>query len=741
MPFSLTLRLFTAAFVILFLSGADAGGKTPTTSDASGKIAGFVLDEEGKPIPGAKVEVIFISRTGGKHPTSILRGEELNVFRTYTDDDGRFTIHGLPRHGTATLRISCAGYAPKRGDMIRIGSDNLHFVLLPGGRIEGRVTFGDGTPAEGVKVICRDVAGIRRYVEAVTDGDGRYRIADLPEGSYTVRVASREPVPEWTAAAHIGVRVEGGGVADGIDFVLTKGGLVMGRVTDSGTGRPVPGAIIAADGEVPCWHAATDEEGRYVLRLPPGRWCLSVGSAEGYAFYESSGTCIEVREGDIIDGVDWELSPAPQIKAAVSRPSCRIVSVSGGVVDRDGNPLEGAEIWAYAFPGPSCCCGPVSPVFAAVEGSSFALSGLPEGECFLFGILPDAGLAGYLGIEAYEDTSGVVLRLDEVSAVEGRAVDENGDPVAGAMAELMLWLESEGGGCATFLPVGGTTSGMDGHFSFEKLFPGCAYEVSVTAEGRWGAESDRVSLSPGERFSLGDIVLESATGVIGGTLKDEDGNPVSGARVYVQGGWMGPVRETLSDGEGRYMIGGLPERRRLRIEASCYREGKFGWRVVRVGDRNADILMRSVEEPERPSEEGRIAPELSVSLWVNSAPMRLEKLRGKVVYLDFWSVNCGPCVASIPRLEDLQRRYRDSDLVIIAIHDSWIKPAELRRFIEEHGITYPVAIDSRSPEMDYFNSRTFAKYKVRGIPRTFLIDRKGRIRYRGSIDALLSEGL
>ena len=67
---------------------------------------------------------------------------------------------------------------------------------------------------------------------------------------------------------------------------------------------------------------------------------------------------------------------------------------------------------------------------------------------------------------------------------------------------------------------------------------------------------------------------------------------------------------------------------------------------------------------------GKQAPELQqIKGWINSKPIKLADLRGKVVLLDFWGTWCGPCVQVIPELIKLHEKYHDKGLVVIGIHD------------------------------------------------------------------------
>jgi cytochrome c biogenesis protein CcmG/thiol:disulfide interchange protein DsbE len=104
----------------------------------------------------------------------------------------------------------------------------------------------------------------------------------------------------------------------------------------------------------------------------------------------------------------------------------------------------------------------------------------------------------------------------------------------------------------------------------------------------------------------------------------------------------------------------------------------------------------------------------------DGAPLVLEGLRGRVVVLNFWASWCVPaCTDEAPVLEAGWRRYRDQGLVVVGV-DIQDTEAAARRFIERFGLSFPNAPDPRGT--------VSIDYGVYGVPETFLIDRRGRIR-------------
>lgn len=99
----------------------------------------------------------------------------------------------------------------------------------------------------------------------------------------------------------------------------------------------------------------------------------------------------------------------------------------------------------------------------------------------------------------------------------------------------------------------------------------------------------------------------------------------------------------------------------------------------------------------------------------------LSQLKGKVVVLDFWATWCAPCQQSIPHLIQLYKDYKESGFVLIGMSVDRGDVEVVRRYIESMDIPYPILT---TPE------EVVRRYRVTGIPATFLIDKEGKIRKR-----------
>jgi len=104
---------------------------------------------------------------------------------------------------------------------------------------------------------------------------------------------------------------------------------------------------------------------------------------------------------------------------------------------------------------------------------------------------------------------------------------------------------------------------------------------------------------------------------------------------------------------------------------------------------------------------------------LDGRPFSLSDTKGKVVILDFWATWCPPCRMEIPHFESLYREYGNRGLVVIGISLDRGDASAVRSFAEDNGISYPIVIGDQETTILYGG--------IRGIPTTFVIDRKGRI--------------
>ena len=116
-----------------------------------------------------------------------------------------------------------------------------------------------------------------------------------------------------------------------------------------------------------------------------------------------------------------------------------------------------------------------------------------------------------------------------------------------------------------------------------------------------------------------------------------------------------------------------------------------------------------------------IAAWLSVpAVGAAEAPLNLEDLRGRVVYLDFWASWCAPCRLSFPWMQAMRTNYANRGLTVIAVNVDR-DHAAAERFLARYRTDFEVRFDPAG--------RLAERFKVSGMPMGVLIDRRGNLRY------------
>jgi cytochrome c biogenesis protein CcmG, thiol:disulfide interchange protein DsbE len=107
---------------------------------------------------------------------------------------------------------------------------------------------------------------------------------------------------------------------------------------------------------------------------------------------------------------------------------------------------------------------------------------------------------------------------------------------------------------------------------------------------------------------------------------------------------------------------------------------------------------------------------------LNGVPVKIpENIRGKVTVLHFWQIGCASCRLEMPAMNDLYNRCRRKGLEVLAVNVGQ-KKEFVNKSTAEMGLSYPILID--------MEGKSASIYGVTDVPRTYMIDRSGVIRYR-----------
>ena len=143
------------------------------------------------------------------------------------------------------------------------------------------------------------------------------------------------------------------------------------------------------------------------------------------------------------------------------------------------------------------------------------------------------------------------------------------------------------------------------------------------------------------------------------------------------------------------------------------------------------------------------APEIPAGLkWINTNPLTMAELKGKVVIIDFWTYSCINCLRTLPYLTAWNEKYKDQGLVIIGVHAPEFAFEQEKKNVEsavkDHSIAYPVVLDN--------DFKIWKSYENQFWPAKYFIDKTGKVRSthfgEGAYDEsekiiqyLLSEGM
>jgi thiol-disulfide isomerase/thioredoxin len=114
---------------------------------------------------------------------------------------------------------------------------------------------------------------------------------------------------------------------------------------------------------------------------------------------------------------------------------------------------------------------------------------------------------------------------------------------------------------------------------------------------------------------------------------------------------------------------------------------------------------------------------VDIDRWINSRPLTITGLRGKVVLIDFWAYSCINCLRAMPHAEHLYETYKDKGLVVVGVHspefDFEGDASNVDKAVKRLGITYPVALDNRLGTWNAWHNQYW--------PAQYLIDQNGNL--------------
>jgi protocatechuate 3,4-dioxygenase beta subunit len=736
------------------------------TLGAEDRLRGRLVDRDGKPVAGARVEVIDVQPLrqqgqavfgaagyyGYANVGDIIRlsGSQFQPKAT-SDAEGRFVLPGLSRDLRATVEISAPGFAREKVNAATTDQPQQDLMIgVPGSQRREKVHIGDFTvklrpehrltgqvlakdthkPIAGARVVC--TTGNQMF-DATADADGQFTLRSLPAGKGNLTASPPVESDHLAAMVAVDLPADRPEVKQNVD--LESGCVVAGQVVDKETGKGIAAVNVMFQGQQGNYHAAaTGPDGTFRLVVRPGTGTLQVtGSAAGYFVPQrlrGLATGQSAPDDPYMRPVEAKLSRAVTgVKFTLGRG----LVVSGRVVDTDGKAVSGARIAEGAG-------APFQTRHLATTDADgrFTLSGLnPEGKQELTITHPKRKLATKVPVEGRKGTAkieGLQVKLQPMGSVTGRAVGEDKKPIGGAAVSLMIMHQHPEGYMSMNTVTTGVTTGADGRFAVETLVPGGQYYVQVEAKDFAGAQSVQFEAKTGQAHPLGDLVLPKADQSLAGTVVDPTGKPLAGVSISCSAnrGMVFGINasQIVTDKKGRFRVTGLP-RGPVRLIAQVVGEGPTAPLYVQTqanaGQQDVRLVLFVPTKPANQAAAGKPAPGFAVAHWLNrpatakDSGFSPQDFRGQVVVLAFVD-ETKPSQRLLARLDQVQAKRAGQGLVVLRVYETATEGELAKLSPTAAALVAPGAVPGGY-------SAAFQTYAVRATPTLFLVDRQGVLRH------------
>ncbi|MEZ0273542.1 MAG: hypothetical protein ACAH88_01445, partial [Roseimicrobium sp.] len=700
-----------------------------------------ILTPEGTPAAGLELWVMAFALPGREEgPGGHLFGDASplpgGLWRARTDEQGKLCIPQLPTGLHVYLKHGDSRWAQFKGryhifvePLVKVDDTERTLQLAVPATMRGRILLPDGTPAGGSIVSIID--GVHPYVTAHGDEvkaneRGEFVIDQIPPATYKLHYETEPPhFKKWIGSEKADLKVTAGQTLDLGDLVATEAAYVTGEVVDAETGKVVeePLTFRLAAGQ----HDLHYQSQRYPKPEyhPPGNDDSVQVQVKGGEEKKVTFKLRPVKPEELVSGVvlDEAGNPVENARVAIlgygdrpfptmagsdkegkfklvrergasqemvlawtekamsnpvpvepgKSPTVRLREhelgkISGIVVDEADQPIAGAKI-SWNVPATVCLGGPVVRQVQSDAAGRFEFPRFwsdMEGVSFF---CQAAGL-GNVALRDVEVLSGTVTELKFTmkkadKTVSGQLVDAAGKPMVG------LWV---------YAGNAKATTDMDGRFRISGLAPGRVHVRAILKTEDLTSEAKKWANAGDADVKL---VLPAADGEVTGIVVNHAGKPVPLAKVES----YDRDRKTTTDAAGRFKLGGVVKGWfTVDVKARTDDGEKAELRVrLKSGMKDVKITLpeKSREMFALPAEPvdliGKTAPQVEYTKWMNSDPLGPHG-RGKVRILDFWGLECSPCIATFPKVQKFWEAHKDKGIEIVAT-TSFYPEQEVKEFL------------------------------------------------------------
>jgi len=578
-------------------------------------ISGIVKDKEDKPIPGATVAPFYQESSEDNRSENMQRQIPPSVLSVKTDENGRFVIEGLEA-GLYTLAAVKEGYSPAVKKGVPSPSDNVEMILEKGegGVIGGSVFyFSSGEPASDAVVSVRSIPFTLEPVSVKTGSGGEFWFTGLVPGVFEISAEK----DQMRSMPYGPIDLLAGKEKTDVVLRLFNGYAVSGHVYEEGGAKTLPGVLVSVriGFQEEGLSATSDGDGAYAISGIFSRTVIVFGEMEGY---------FHVGDWGPNSPLNMEL-PAEQAEVKnVDLIMSRGVKVSGRVVFAlDESPIQGAEV-RFITESRTFRRGR-QPISTNAEGE---FSGYVQNHTRMTvqAVHKDyaEGSSNPISV-SNKPVENILIKMGKGGTVRGIVVAPDDQPVPGAQVRGNAPVASASVRRRSSGRKDATTDGS-GRFVMDQV-PAGEFYLSATTENYSPSVSKMVRVAEGQETEEVRLVL-SASRFIEGVVKNENGDPVLGARVTALDRGGGNRRyETYSEPEGRFRISQLT-RGKFNVSAS---KGSAVSKSVEVPHDTANVEL-ILKEREYASLTGRVV-DAATGEPVGKFTLRAEY--GRILYGDF----------------------------------------------------------------------------------------------------------